>query len=220
MKHNYEISAWDGRFLSMAKEIARWSKDPSTQVGCVIVRPNKTIASVGYNGFPRGMKDLVSRYNNRDDKYRRVVHAEMNALLNTEGSVEGCTVYLWPFLSCERCTVHLLQSGIKRVVAPQFSEKHAKRWGESLNNALSYFDEANIEVSLDVAVASLELKSMFGVLDQKKILLDKYQTQAVEYEQEIKDLKLLLNKIHVEDLTSFSQATVKELDKVTISLMI
>jgi deoxycytidylate deaminase len=34
-----------------------WSKDPSTKVGAVIVRPDLTVASIGYNGFPRGMSD-------------------------------------------------------------------------------------------------------------------------------------------------------------------
>ena len=47
---------WDIRFLEMAKLVASWSKDPSTQVGCVAVR-NRNVIAQGYNGFPRGCDD-------------------------------------------------------------------------------------------------------------------------------------------------------------------
>ena len=45
-------SKWDVRFMRMAHEVASWSKDPSTKVGCVLVKDRKII-SMGYNGFPR-----------------------------------------------------------------------------------------------------------------------------------------------------------------------
>ena len=48
---------WDIRFLEMAKLVASWSKDPSTQVGAIAVR-NRTVIAQGYNGFPRGVDDL------------------------------------------------------------------------------------------------------------------------------------------------------------------
>ena len=47
---------WETRFLEMARLVSGWSKDPSTKVGAVIVRPDKTIASVGYNGIAIGVK--------------------------------------------------------------------------------------------------------------------------------------------------------------------
>ena len=75
------ITPWDRRFLGLAAHIATWSKDPSTKVGAVIVRPNKTIVSVGFNGLPRGVDDLDSRYNERALKYAMTVHAEANARL-------------------------------------------------------------------------------------------------------------------------------------------
>ena len=48
---------WDKRFLELAKLVGSWSKDPSTKVGAVIVDCNNRIISVGYNGFPKGVKD-------------------------------------------------------------------------------------------------------------------------------------------------------------------
>ena len=64
---------WDDRFLVLAKLIGSWSKDPSTQVGAVIVDDKNRIVSVGYNGFPRGIKDLEKRLCNRAEKYDIIV---------------------------------------------------------------------------------------------------------------------------------------------------
>ena len=72
---------WDIRFLEMAKLVASWSKDPSTQVGAVAVR-NRTVIAQGYNGLPRGMKDTHDRLTVRTLKIKRIVHAEMNAIYN------------------------------------------------------------------------------------------------------------------------------------------
>ena len=65
---------WDKRFLEMAKLVASWSKDPSTQVGAVAVR-NRTVIAQGYNGFPRGMNDDEWLYENKTMKYSRITHA-------------------------------------------------------------------------------------------------------------------------------------------------
>ena len=52
---------WDDRFLSLAALVAGWSKDPSTQVGCVIVDPDRRVRGMGYNGFPAGIADTEAR---------------------------------------------------------------------------------------------------------------------------------------------------------------
>lgn len=138
---------WDKRFMDLAEMVASWSKDPSTQTGAVIVRPNKTIVSVGYNGFPRGMDDSDERLNDRDDKYRRIVHCEMNAILNAEGqSLRGCTLYVWPFLTCDRCSVYVIQAGIVKVVAPSTPPDKENRWGEMFSHAMGYYKETGVEV--------------------------------------------------------------------------
>ena len=53
------------RYLALAHHIAAWSRDPSTKVGAVLVRPDHTIASIGYNGFPRGVNDDPARLADR-----------------------------------------------------------------------------------------------------------------------------------------------------------
>jgi len=83
------LTDWDKRFLSLAANVATWSKEPRKKVGCVIVRPNRTIASLGYNGFPRGVTDSPNRLADRTLKNHIAIHAEMNALLTGRGGLEG-----------------------------------------------------------------------------------------------------------------------------------
>lgn len=137
---------WDDFYIGMAQYTATASKDPSSKVGAVIVRPNNTIASVGYNGFPRGMSDAPELYADRPTKYSRVVHAEMNAILNAHGPVDGCTLYC-TFLPCDRCAVFVVQAGIKRVVSPSPTADQMERWGASLEASKAIFEEAGVVVT-------------------------------------------------------------------------
>jgi len=139
------MSKWDKRFMELAKLVASWSKDPSTQTGAVIVRPDRTILAVGYNGFPKGMDDRPELYANREWKYSRIVHCEMNAVLNAKQDVTGCTLYTWPLGSCDRCAVHMIQSGIKTFVFPKLSKELEARWKDSLVKTKQYFKEAKVK---------------------------------------------------------------------------
>lgn len=139
---------WEGRFLSLAKHVAGWSKDPSTKVGAVIVRQNKTIASVGYNGFPRGFPDDHALYADRGTKYKYVVHAEVNAILTANEPLLGCTIYTWPLPPCAECMKAIVQAGIKRwvAIAPD-PVKHA-HWQESFEATRQISYQCRIAYSL------------------------------------------------------------------------
>ena len=143
---------WDQRFLSLAKHIASWSKDPSTQCGAVIVKGNrldgggKRIVSVGYNGFPQGVTDTTDRLNSRDVKYKMVLHAEDNAIMFAKEDLSGCTIYTWPIPPCARCAGKIIQSGIHRVVAPEADEDRMSRWGDDFKLADEMYDEAGVDV--------------------------------------------------------------------------
>ena len=110
------MSKWSDRFMELAEHVAQWSKDPSTKVGCVIVDKQNRVVSLGFNGFPRGIKDLAERYNDKETKYLFVAHAERNALDNAPLSVEGCTLYS-PLLPCNECAKSIIQKGIKKVIS-------------------------------------------------------------------------------------------------------
>lgn len=135
---------WDARFIELAKNVAGWSKDPSTQTGAVIVRPDRTVASIGYNGFPRGCDDSPELYADRDNKLASIVHCEMNAVLSAREPLNGCTLYTWPFMSCDRCAAHMVQAGIKRTVAPVITPELAVRWEKSISTARRLYREAGV----------------------------------------------------------------------------
>ena len=132
---------WDKRFLDLAKLCGSWSKDPSTQVGAVIVDGNNRIVSIGFNGFPQGVEDSEERLVDRETKYDIIVHAEANALMFANKSVEGCTLYTWPFPPCSRCAGLIIQSGVTRVVSVVHT---GERWKKNFDLARQLFHEAGI----------------------------------------------------------------------------
>ena len=137
------MNNWDKRFLDLAEHISLWSKDPSTKVGAIIVDDKNRIISVGFNGFPTGVEDTEERLNNRDEKLSLTLHAEHNAILFANKSVQNCTLYVWPLPPCIHCTSVIIQSGIKRVVSPEC--KHEK-WIESCEKGRNLLKEADIVV--------------------------------------------------------------------------
>lgn len=140
---------WNHRFLRLAAHIAAWSKDPSTKCGAVIVRPDKTIASTGFNGFPKGCNDEKELYNDRELKYARVIHAEQNAILHSSEKLNGYTIYVYPASksgSCDRCAAHIIQAGIKEIVfySGDFAEG---RWREAEERAIQMYKEADVKMT-------------------------------------------------------------------------
>lgn len=140
------VSPKSVRFMFLAEHVSNWSKDPSTKTGCVIVRPDTTVAAVGYNGFPRTIKDNPEILDNREEKYKRTIHCEMNAILSARERLDGYTLFNWPGQSCDRCAVHIIQSGIIKVVSPKIENEFSERWREQARLAEELFAEAGVEV--------------------------------------------------------------------------
>ena len=138
------MTKWDHRFLNMARHIAGWSKDPSTKVGAVIVRPDRTVASMGFNGLPRGVEDTAHRLGNRDTKLALTVHAEINALAFAQEPLRLCTLYVWPLPPCVRCAASIIQHGITRVVS--YEPKPDSKWWDSVMDAKELLEEAGVTV--------------------------------------------------------------------------
>jgi len=137
---------WDIRYLRIAaNEVATWSKDPVIGVGCVLVSPDNTIASTGYNGFPPGYDDDPKLYLDYEYKTANVVHAEKNAL-SFAGGVRGFTMYT-SLPPCPNCTELAGESGISRIVSiplqtegrpPEWCEKWRLRFVKSAEIAKKY----------------------------------------------------------------------------------
>jgi dCMP deaminase len=141
-----EINHWDRKLVGLARHISTWSKDPSTKCGAVIARPDHTIASVGFNGFPKGTDDDPALYDDRPTKYLRVVHAEQNAIVHAQEKLEGYTIYV-THPPCADCAGLIIQSGITRVKSNDHSEDFRDRWSDSNTQASSMFHEAGVKVS-------------------------------------------------------------------------
>ena len=119
--------SWDQYFMGVALLSAKRSKDPNTQVGACLVNEDKRIIGIGYNGFPRGCSDEVFPWGKSDPdpvntKYAYVVHAEANAILNSNANLKGSTLYVSLF-PCNECAKLIIQSGVKKVI--YMSDKYA-----------------------------------------------------------------------------------------------
>lgn len=139
---------WQMRFMRIAKEVASWSKDPSSKIGAVIVDDNRRILATGYNGFPRGVADDERLYE-KSSKYPLIVHAELNALMNAlwNGvSVNGATLFVYGLPICSDCAKSVVQSGINTVVIAKPDDVNP-RWSESWNGiSLPLFNECGVSV--------------------------------------------------------------------------
>lgn len=136
------IDKWDRHFLRLARECALMSKDPSSQIGAVVVQGRRVVGT-GYNGFPPGIAD-DDRLNDREAKLRLVVHAEVNAILDAGRDARGATLYMFGFNSapCDNCTKHAIAAGIKRVVGG--GTPTPERWKANLEQAAETLAEAGI----------------------------------------------------------------------------
>jgi dCMP deaminase len=134
---------WDKRFLDLAQLVSSWSKDPSTKVGAVVVDDDRRVISLGYNGFPRGVKDN-GRLNDRESKYKIITHAEANALLFAAESLKGYSIYTYPFMPCSKCAGLIIQAGVRRVVSYASSNK---RWSDDFRISRDMLCEAGVQVN-------------------------------------------------------------------------
>ena len=105
--------------MRMAHVIAERSKDPSTQIGAIVVDNNNVVVGVGYNGWPRWIKNDALPWTKEgsfeNTKYAYVCHAEENAIYNANNKTKGCKIYCVQF-PCNECTKTLIQTGIKEII--------------------------------------------------------------------------------------------------------
>ena len=127
----------------MARVTATRSKDPSTKVGAIVVKGKRIIAT-GYNGFPKNIEDKPEWLNDREMKYRLVIHAEMNAILIAQEyglDLSKCDIYC-TLLPCFECAKAIASAGIKSV---KYLDDSNPRLQESFEMTRKLFDSCGIE---------------------------------------------------------------------------
>jgi dCMP deaminase len=139
---------WDRYFLQLAKHVSSASKDPSCQVGAIIVNDKRQVVGTGYNGFPRRIADLDERLNDREQKLKFIIHAEMNALLDAGRDAQDCTIYVYPTFAlppiCENCCKHAIQAGVRGIVGYNGDPNNPRigRWKDSIAISAEMWKEA------------------------------------------------------------------------------
>lgn len=150
-----KILTWDEYFMSLSHLSGMRSKDPNTQVGACIVNQNNRVVGIGYNGMPYGCSDDEYPWDREGDfmntKYAYVVHAELNAILNSTVPLDNCKIYVSLF-PCNECAKSIIQSGIKEIIYE--SDKYdgtdvvnaSKRMLKSAGVKLRKIDAINIDI--------------------------------------------------------------------------
>ena len=149
VKRRRIMDKWNKRFMELTEYIATWSSCLRRQVGAIIVKDKRIIAT-GYNGAPTGAMTCVERgeclRNKLDIKsgtHAEIcysVHAEQNALMQAakEGiSVKGCVLYC-THRPCIICAKLIANAGIKEVI---YKENYPDEFIQK------FFDDAGVKLT-------------------------------------------------------------------------
>lgn len=101
---------WVNTAMNLAFDIANYrSEDENTQVGACIIKNDLDIL-LGYNGAPPGIE---IDWSNREEKRKRVIHAECNILSRVK--VGETKILCITHLCCLECLKLIAQKQIKKV---------------------------------------------------------------------------------------------------------
>ena len=141
----------DEKYMGLAFNYASFSKDPSTQMGAVIVTSQNKLLGLGYNGPPPQFNDNDMDWS-RPGKYPKIIHAEKNAIKHSDpDKLPGSTMYITG-KPCGPCMLAIVDAGITRVV--YFRQKH-EEGSMMLNDKI--FEESD-EIAKDGRVRVEEFK--------------------------------------------------------------
>jgi dCMP deaminase len=124
---------WEEYALKLANVASERSEDPYVKVGACALRHDNSVAGLGYNGAPPGIE---IDWNNRDDRRKRVVHAEVNALRYAKPG--ECSLIACNLLPCNDCLRMISSYGISKIIFQKIYDKD--------NSSIRLAGEFNIEI--------------------------------------------------------------------------
>jgi dCMP deaminase len=147
MQNNYFNKKW----LRIAERYSKLSDDPSTKVGCVITDTEDCMVSSGFNCMPYGCSCDESVWNDRPRKYKRVIHAEVSAILDAPVDIMGFNLYVWPTSSfipiCSRCASLICERRLGKVIWSYDPLVTAfDHWKDACSETIPMFTESGIEM--------------------------------------------------------------------------
>lgn len=145
------IYSWDEFYLKLCYLIARKSKDFSTKIGSVLIKEDKSVISVGFNGLPINCKENKEK-NERPEKYYHYSHSEINSiLLAARNGIQTKDSILFTLSQpCADCARSIIQSGVKMVI---YHKQHQdifvsenEKWLESSKRSEIMLKEAGVRL--------------------------------------------------------------------------
>ncbi len=122
------MRSWNSYFRNIVREVSGRSNCVKRQVGCVIVKDKRIIAT-GYNGLPSGFPNCnengclyPTRKSGESLNKIPCIHAEENALLQCAMygvSCKGATAYV-SITPCNTCLTKMIQAGIHTIFVEKF----------------------------------------------------------------------------------------------------
>jgi dCMP deaminase len=108
--------------LRIANEVKERSEDPYKKVGVCILNKEGRILSIGYNGLLTKQTATDSFWDNRDERRKYIIHAEINAL-TCISRYDNPYILASTLLPCANCAINICSHGIKNVY---YSEEYDK----------------------------------------------------------------------------------------------
>lgn len=102
---------WSEYALRLAETASSRSEDPYHKVGAALLRPDHTIAALGFNGAPAGVE---IDWSDRDGRRQWMIHAEANALRYVKPG--ECFLLASTMMPCLQCVLLASSYGIKKIV--------------------------------------------------------------------------------------------------------
>lgn len=133
---------WQRLFMLMAGVCSLKSKD-SRKVGAVAVAADNRVLETGFNGIPRGVRDLPERMQ-KPDKYLFTGHAEENLVAHAaRPRLAGSTVYV-THMCCAGCARLMINAGVARILHGNGKFSASSQINDQTDAAIEMLREAGI----------------------------------------------------------------------------
>ena len=109
---------WSEYAMDLASVASRRSEDPYIKVGACVLRHDNSIGGLGYNGPP---PKVNINWGDRDERRKRVIHAEVNALRYVRPG--ECRVLACTLMPCNDCLRTIASYGIREVIYGEIYER-------------------------------------------------------------------------------------------------
>lgn len=110
-----ERISFDQMAINIAHQASKRSEDIYKKVGCCILNKEGRILSTGYNGLLPKFKVNKNFWNDREERRKYIIHAEINALSRVSRE-QNPHILASTLLPCSSCAINIVSYNIKKVI--------------------------------------------------------------------------------------------------------